>query len=169
MIYFLSDLRRAEGRGAEGRGAEGRGTEGRADTNVELHYFPCEANLDVIRTLRVMGTSSDWDPKMSLQGMKELLEVKNYGTTRRQLMTAVMIPGDISTEINIFSDWLVFSCFSFQIPLFIYFTVDGTEVQHSGKMPSLQKNVSSLRLEIAPRSLWAHSRVWNSHLSRFDF
>lgn len=100
-----------------------------------------------------MGTGSDWDPKIRSQGMGKALEVKSCGTTRRQLMAAVVIPGDIQTKTNILSDWLVFSCFSFQIPLFIYFTVDGTEVQHSGEMSTLQKNVSSLLLEIPWRNL----------------
>lgn len=48
-----------------------------------------------------MGTGSDWDPKIRSQGMGKALEVKSCGTTRRQLMAAVVIPGDIQTKTNI--------------------------------------------------------------------
>lgn len=39
--------------------------------------------------------------------------------------------------------------------------MDGTEVQHSGKMPTLQKNVSSL-LAITLRSTWERSEELGS-------
>lgn len=70
MLYFISDLRHAEER---------------ADVSIELHYFPSEANLDGIRALRVMGTSSDWDPKMCLQGRRELLEVEKVWNHKKAI------------------------------------------------------------------------------------
>ena len=63
-----------------------------------------------------------------------------------------------------------FQLFFFSTSLLIYFTVDGIEVQHSGKMPTLQKNVSSVPLEILLGNIWEQFKQFRIFTDvNFDF